>query len=106
MKSYLNYYKLDNENANYKIWRMRHIMNIFNDNIKRFIVFCTARSIVEMMLTFYGQISFKQFIKSKLIRFGIKELALCSSNGYLLYFQIYCGKNDRDDFLPDCAQDS
>ncbi|XP_043271229.1 piggyBac transposable element-derived protein 2-like [Venturia canescens] len=106
IKSHIKYHKLDDENGNDKIWRVRHIMDIFNENIKRFVFFCTALCVDEMMLKFYGQISFKQFIKSKPIRFGIKEWALCSSNGYLFHCEIYCGKNNNDDFLPNCAQGS
>ncbi|GAB1867782.1 PiggyBac transposable element-derived protein 3-like [Camponotus japonicus] len=106
IKSCIKYHRLDDENANDKIWRVRRIMDIFNENIKRFGFFCSALCVDEMMLKFYGQISFKQFIKSKPIRFGIKQWALCSSNGYLFHCQIYCGKNDKDDFLPNCAQGS
>ena len=78
IKSHIKYHKLVNENANVKIWRVRHIMNIFNDNIKHFSSFCTALSVDEMMQKFHGQISFEQFIKSKAKQFSIKEWAFPS----------------------------
>lgn len=106
IKSSIKYHKLKDKDANDKIWRVREITKIFNDNIKSFGFFCTALCVDEMMLKFYGKVSFKQFIQAKPIRFGIKEWALCSSNGYLFHFEIYCGKNQKDNFLPNCAQGS
>jgi len=59
IKSHIKYHKLGDENANDKIWRVRKITNIFNENIKCFGFCCTALSIDEMMLKFYDKISFK-----------------------------------------------
>ncbi|XP_033226016.1 piggyBac transposable element-derived protein 3-like [Belonocnema kinseyi] len=106
IKSSIKFYKPDDEDAKDKAWRVRQILNIFNDNIKTFGYFCTALSIDEIMIKFYGKISFKQFIRGKPIRFGIKMWALCGSNGYLFHFDIYCGKNKKVDFLPRIAQGS
>ncbi|XP_014486339.1 PREDICTED: piggyBac transposable element-derived protein 3-like, partial [Dinoponera quadriceps] len=56
-------------------------------------------SIDEMMVKYYGRCKLKQFIKSKPIRFGIKLWGLCSVNGYVFNFDIYCGKNEEVDKL-------
>ena len=69
----------------------------------RFGVFCTALSIVEMMVKYYGRLSLKQFIKSKSIPFDIKFWALCSATGYVFNFEIYCGKNEEIMKLAKCA---
>ncbi|XP_066599933.1 piggyBac transposable element-derived protein 3-like [Prorops nasuta] len=54
-------------------------------------------SIDEMMLKFYGR-------TGKPVRFGIKLWALCSANGYIFDFEIYCGKNSyTDGVLSKCA---
>ena len=96
----IKFHKPDDEYAKDKAWRVRQIMNIFNQNIKTFGYFCTALSIDEMMINFYGKISFKQFIRGKPIRFGIKKWALCGSNCYLFRIDIYCGRNEKVDLLP------
>lgn len=106
IKQSIRYHKSKDEKADDKIWRVRRIMEIFNTNIKCFGFFCTALCIDEMMLKYYGKISFKQFIQSKPIRFGIKKWALCSSNGYLFHCEIYCGKNVKVNMLNNCAQGS
>lgn len=46
-----------------------------------------------MMAKFYGRSVLKQFIKGKPIRFGLKFWGLCTVDGYLLDFDLYCGQN-------------
>ena len=43
----------------------------------------------ESLVLFKGRLSFKQYIRTKRARFGIKLYELCSSNGILLDFMIY-----------------
>jgi len=45
----------------------------------------------ESLVLFKGRIAFKQFIRTKRARFGIKLFELCTSNGILLDFLIYHG---------------
>jgi hypothetical protein len=45
----------------------------------------------ESLVLFKGRLSFRQFIKTKRARFGIKFYQLCTSNGMLLDFMIYHG---------------
>ena len=73
--------------------RVRKMMNIFRQNIQQFGFFATALSIDQMMAKFFERTVLKQFMRSKPTRFGIKLLAICTSSGYLLDFDIYCGKN-------------
>ena len=47
-------------------------------------------SVDESMIPYY---STKQFISGKAIRFGFKLWCLCSSDGYLLRAEPYCGKD-------------
>lgn len=48
-------------------------------------------SLDESLILFKGRLSFKQYIKTKRSRFGIKLYELCTSNGILLDFIVYCG---------------
>nr|XP_039248883.1 piggyBac transposable element-derived protein 4-like [Styela clava] len=53
-------------------------------------------AIDESMIPFKGRISFRQFIPSKRVRFGIKVWVLAESKtGYVSKFQIYTGKDPR-----------
>ena len=45
----------------------------------------------ESLLLFKGRLHFRQYIRTKRARYGIKFYELCSSDGVLLDFVIYCG---------------
>ena len=59
----------------------------------------------ESLVLFKGRISFKQFIKTKRARFGIKLYQLCTSAGVMLDYMVYYGDmnsqlgDDHQDFL-------
>ena len=49
----------------------------------------------ESLMLFKGRLSWKQFIRTKRARFGVKNFELCDSEtGYLFNLKIYCGKID------------
>ncbi|XP_036317388.1 piggyBac transposable element-derived protein 3-like [Rhagoletis pomonella] len=50
-------------------------------------------SIDESMIPYYGRHYAKQYIRGKSIRFGFKNWALNSSDGYMLQFDVYMDKN-------------
>lgn len=89
IKSNLGYCLERDKDPKDKVWKLRPILDIFQKNLLQFGVFCTALSIDEMMVKFFGRLSFKQFIMAKPIRFGIKWWALCGSNGYIFFFLIF-----------------
>lgn len=72
IKKFLKYSKIEDVNEKDKAWRVRRILDIFQKNTLRFGIFTSALFIDEMMIKFFGKVSFKQFIRSKPIRFGIK----------------------------------
>lgn len=51
-------------------------------------------SLDESMLLFRGRLSFRQYIKSKKAKYGVKFYILTSSDGYILNFKIYQGKTE------------
>jgi len=56
----------------------------------------------ESLVLFKGRVAFKQFIRTKRARFGIKFFELCTSNGILLNFMIYHGKMSELFSDPQC----
>ena len=51
-------------------------------------------SVDEAMIKFKGRLGFKQYMKAKPTKWGIKVFVLSdSTNGYVYRFQIYTGKN-------------
>ena len=48
-----------------------------------------------MMAKSYARKSLKQFIRGKPIRFALKFWGLCTSDRFVLCFDLYCGKNSK-----------
>lgn len=104
IKSGLKCSKNSDKNLNDPAWRVRTLLEMFKANIKRFGFFQTALSQDEMMIKYFGRLIFKQFIRNKPVRFGIKMWALCGADGFLFECDIYCGKNSNNDgLLSKCA---
>lgn len=104
IKSKLKYSKTKDQDPNDKGWRVRALLNLFRTNILKYGIWKTALSIDESMAKSYARTSLKQFIRGKPIRFGLKFWSLCTSDGYLLNLDLYCGKNSKTgDKLAKCA---
>lgn len=54
-------------------------------------------SLDESLLLFRGRLSFRQYIKTKKAKYGVKFYILTTSDGYILNFRIYQGKNETSD---------
>ena len=55
-----------------KMGKISPIYDVMNKNLVQFVVFHSLISIDESMVTYYGRLSVKMFIKRKPIRFGYK----------------------------------
>ncbi|XP_050297255.1 piggyBac transposable element-derived protein 3-like [Anthonomus grandis grandis] len=81
-----------NHNANIdrsdRLYKIRPLLNSLNENFKK------QRGLDEH-LSIDGKHYAKQYIKGKPIRFKNWAL-LCSSNGYMISFEIYTGKSDAE----------
>jgi len=107
IKSKLKYSKTKDQNPNDKGWRVCVLPKLFQSNILKFGIWKTALSIDEMMAKSYARTPLKQFIREKPIRFGLKFWGLCTSDGYLLNLDLYCGKNSKiGDKLVKCSLSS
>lgn len=103
IKSKIKYSKRKNKDDSDKAWRVRAIVNLFKENILQLGFFSTALSVDEMIVKFFGRSCMKQYIPQKPDRFGFKFWVICTAFGYLLDFDIYCGKNFSNDVLSSCA---
>lgn len=97
IKSKLKTSKSNEKNESDRIWRVRQLSNLFRINLQQFGFFASVFAIDEMMIKFFGRTVLKQFMRLKPVRFGIKLWALCTIFGFLLDFDIYCGKTDNSD---------
>ena len=99
IKKYIRFYKLEDEDKDDKVWKVRHLYDLFRENCMRYRSFDFFLSIHEVMVQYFGRFSIKQCIRNKPIRFGIKLWALCSFSGYIYDLDIYtdkCGTDARN----------
>ena len=104
IKSRLKFAKITEKNLKDRLWRVRKLVDTFKINLHQFGYFSSNMSIDESMVKFYGRTILKQYMPKKPIRFGIKIWALCTITGYLLDFEIYCGKqSENEEKLSNCC---
>ena len=76
-----------------KIYRVREFLDIIVRNAQHLYRLDQDVSIDETMVPHKGRLSFKQYIKNKPVRWGIKLWVLCEAKtGYVFNFQVYLGK--------------
>lgn len=78
-----------------KIYRIWNFLTIISRNVEREYRLSRDISIDETMVPHKGRLSFKQYIKNKPKRWGIKLWVLCQADtGYVYRFQVYFGKQE------------
>ena len=75
-----------------RLHKIRPFLDLLKDNCAS--VYSPGRDLCidESLVLFKGRLAFKQFIRTKRARFGIKLFELCTSNGIMLDFLVYHGK--------------
>lgn len=75
-----------------KLAKVQLVIDHFNDKMAAVYYPSKELSIDEGMVLWRGRLSFRQYMKGKRHKYGIKIYSLCESNGLVLKFIIYSGK--------------
>lgn len=77
-----------------RLCRIRPFVNLVKNTFKN--VYIPDRNVCvdESLIKYKGNLNFRQYIKSKRARFGVKVFFLCESEGYMYDFSIYSGRRD------------
>ena len=93
---FLHFVDNSNYNANDpnrdKLYKVRGVVEFLVDQFKNVYIPTQHISIDEELLLWKGRLSFKQYIPSKRLRFGVKLFSLCEDSGHLWNSFIYLGK--------------
>lgn len=85
--------------ANNRLYKVQNILDQIKERFKSQFYPFQNLVIDESMVLFKGRLLFKQYIKTKRHRFGIKLYVLCDcETGYVLDFIVYIGK---DNYIPE-----
>ena len=97
MNKYLNFLHLaDNSKdpGNDKFYKVRYFVDLVTAQFSVNYTLHQAVTIDEAMIPFKGRLTFKQYMKSKPTKWGIKVFVLSDATyGYVYRIQIYIGKN-------------
>ncbi|XP_065653795.1 piggyBac transposable element-derived protein 4-like [Hydra vulgaris] len=107
----------NNEDENYdetddnrdRLYKVRPVINILRNRFKTVYNPGKNLSVDESLVLYKGHLHFRQYIKTKRARFGIKLYELATSEGITLDFLVYCGKgmfadDDINDQMPSSAR--
>lgn len=84
--------------SNDRLHRLRPIISHLNSAFQENYILSRDIGIDESLTLWKGRLNFKQYIRSKASKFGIKTFELCeSTTGYLWSFIVYTGKQSSTD---------
>lgn len=85
---------VNNENANFedRLYKIKSIIDKLKENYAKYYDPPEVVCIDESVIPFRGRVVFRQYIKQKRHKYGVKLFKLCFKPGYTYNFEIYCGK--------------
>nr|CAH7716672.1 unnamed protein product [Callosobruchus chinensis] len=75
-----------------RLFKIKPLIHLLLERFQSAILPARDLCIDETMVPFRGKLSFKQYIKNKKHKFGIKLYKLCTNNGYKYNLKVYCGR--------------
>ncbi|CAK9833715.1 PiggyBac transposable element-derived protein 4 [Anthophora retusa] len=87
--------------ASNRLSKVEFILNELNSNFKKYYDPTEMLCIDESIMPFRGRIVFRQYMKQKRHRYGIKIFKLCCTNNYTYSYRVYTGKTlDKESKTP------
>ncbi|XP_045455647.1 piggyBac transposable element-derived protein 4-like [Melitaea cinxia] len=83
-----------------KLCKVRDVLNMILSKFNEVLTPGQYLVIDESMIPWRGRLKFRQYIKNKSHKYGIKLYKLCTPEGYTWSMIVYTGKNDRPGNQP------
>ncbi|KAG5870953.1 hypothetical protein JTB14_037378 [Gonioctena quinquepunctata] len=77
-----------------KLFKLRKLIDPIIQKFQEFITPGESVVIDESMIPWRGRLQFRQYMKNKSHKYGVKDYKLCTVGGYIFNFKIYCGRGD------------
>lgn len=78
------------------LYKIRSVIDYFNNKMNQCYYPAKELSLDESMVLWRGRLRFKQFIKNKRHKYGIKLYMLTEPDGLILKFRVYAGGHDKE----------
>ncbi|CAB3229538.1 unnamed protein product [Arctia plantaginis] len=86
---------VSNDDKTDKLYKIRDMLSMITDNFQNILNPGKYVVIDETMIPWRGRLGFRQYIKNKSHRYGVKLYKLCTPEGYTYQIEIYTGKTDQ-----------
>ena len=91
-KNLLRYWHfVGDREQNHRLSKINLLLDHLNDTMKTIYTADKSLSLDESMVLWRGRLLFRQYIKNKRHKYGVKLFQLCTSNGIILRTSVYCG---------------
>lgn len=91
----IHYSNNEEADENDRLYKVRSIIDTLNNIFKKHYEPDKVLCVDETLVPFCGRIIFKQYLKLKRHKYGIKIFKLCSGPGYTYNFLVYTGKSSN-----------
>lgn len=81
-------------NSNDRLLKVRELVDFFNNSMGRVYYPSRELSLDESMVLWRGRLLFRQYIKGKRHRYGIKLYTISEPEGMVIRFMVYVGRDD------------
>lgn len=86
---------VSNEDQTDKLYKIRNMFTKITENFRRIANPGKYVVIDETMIPWRGRLGFRQYIKNKSHRYGVKLYKLCTPEGYTSELEVYTGKKNQ-----------
>lgn len=80
-----------------RLRKINPVLSHLNEVMRKNYIPDKSLCIDESLVAWRGRLFFRQYIKNKKHKYGVKFYELCESNGLVLRIKIYCGKSEPVD---------
>ncbi|KAG5886203.1 hypothetical protein JTB14_012570 [Gonioctena quinquepunctata] len=85
----------ENETNNDRLYKIRPVLDMLNNSFQQTYTVGQEMVIDESMIPWRGRLKFRQYIPTKIHKYGVKLFKLCSPSGYTWKCQIYTGRTEE-----------
>lgn len=85
---------IDNRDETNRLNKINYVIDYFNNKMSKIFYPQRELSIDESMILWRGRLKFRQYIKNKKHKYGIKIYTMSDPHGLILKFIVYCGALD------------
>lgn len=86
---------MQNNDRSESIFKIKSLIDLFNESVNSIYYPVKQITIDESLILWKGRLSFRQYLKGKAHKYGIKLYILADAHGIVLKIHVYAGAQDK-----------